>query len=399
MHGEEHMPRLWLKKGREKGIKKGYLWVHPSDVERISPSAQDGQEVDIVDSKERFLGRALLNQSSPIVARIFSRKRVKWGGQLLRERLLKAVQRRKAWGLDLNACRILFGESDGTPGLVVDSFGAVAVVQISHPALEAMREELAGLLEQTLGVKAVYERSDTPSRIQEGLEPRCGILLGELPFETWIREGDLLLKVDVEKGQKTGHYLDQKRNRLRVGPMAAGREVLDLFCYTGGFGLQCLAAGASSVLFADSSGQALEMARLNAQRLGASERCQFLECNVFDLLRQMERQGRKFDMICLDPPAFAHSRASIPSATRGYKELNLRAFKLLEQDGILVSSSCSSHLPVGLHLQILLEACTDAGREAFLLHQWGQDLDHPVLAGHAPSRYLKCQVMQVTDRF
>lgn len=393
------MPRLWLKKGREKGIKKGYLWVHPSDVERISSSAQDGAQVDVMDSKDRFLGRALLNRKSPILARLFSRKRTQWGMQLLRERLLRALQRRKAWGLDLSACRILFGESDGVPGLVVDCYGEVAVVQLGHPAFEIMRKDLVQLLAEILGVKAVYERSDTSARVQEGLEPRSGILLGELPSEIWIKEGDLLLRVDVEKGQKTGHYLDQKRNRLRVGSMAAGREVLDLFCYTGGFGLQCLAAGAQSVLFVDSSGAALHTARANVERLGAFERSQIMECNGFDLLRQLGKQGRKFDMICLDPPAFAHSKASLPGATRGYRELNLRAFKLLEQDGVLVSSSCSSHLPVGLHLQILLEASVDAGRDALLLHQWGQDLDHPVLPGHAPSRYLKCHIMQVMDGF
>jgi len=393
------MPRLWLKKGREKGIKKGYLWVHPSDVERISSSAQDGAEVDVMDSRDRFLGRGLLNRSSPIVARLFSRRRSQWGLELLRERLLRALQKRKAWGLDLSACRILFGESDGIPGLVVDSYGEVAVLQITHPALEKMRMELAGLLEKTLGVRAVYERSDTPARANEGLQPRDEILLGELPQEIWIREGELFLKVDVAKGQKTGHYLDQKRNRISVGHLARGREVLDLFCYSGGFGLQCLAGGAQSVTFADSSGTALELAKNNVERLGASARAQFLECNGFDLLRQLEKQGRKFGMICLDPPAFAHSRASLPGATRGYRELNLRAFKLLEQDGLLVSSSCSSHLPVGLHLQILLEACVDAGREALLLYQWGQDLDHPVLPGHAPSRYLKCHVMQVVERF
>lgn len=393
------MPRLWLKKGREKGIKRGYLWVHPSDVERISPSAQDGAQVDVMDSRDRFLGRALLNRNSPILARLFSHKRAQWGIELLEQRLLRAVQKRKAWGLDLSACRILFGESDGVPGLVVDSYGEVAIVQLGHPALEGMQNHLAELLEEILGVKAVYERSDTSARIQEGLEPRTGILLGELPSEIWIREGNVLLRVDVEKGQKTGHYLDQKRNRISIGPMAEEREVLDLFCYTGGFGLQCLAAGAKSVLFADSSGSALGTARANVEKLGASKRSQFMECNGFDLLRQMERQGRRFGMICLDPPAFAHSKASLPSAVRGYRELNLRAFKLLEQDGLLVSSSCSSHLPVGLHLQILLEACMDAGREALLLHQWGQDLDHPVLPGHSPSRYLKCHIMQVTDRF
>ncbi|MEJ5377111.1 MAG: class I SAM-dependent rRNA methyltransferase [bacterium] len=393
------MPRLWLKKGREKGIKSGYLWIHPSDVERISSSAQDGAALDVMDSKDRFLGRALLNRNSPILARLFSRKRTPWDKQLLRERLLKAVQHRKAWGLDLSASRIVFGESDGIPGLVVDSYGSVAVVQITHPALEPMRKDLAGFLEQILGVSVVYERSDTPTRAQEGLEPKTGPILGELPGEIWIREGGLMVKVDVERGQKTGHYLDQKRNRLLVGPMARDRQVLDLFCYTGGFGLQCLAAGAKQVVFADSSGSALELAKANVERLGLSWRCQFVECNGFDLLRQMERQGRKFGMICLDPPAFAHSKTSLPGATRGYRELNLRAFKLLEPHGILVSSSCSSHLPVGLHLQILLEACLDAGREALLLYQWGQDLDHPVMPGHAPSRYLKCHVMQVLDPF
>lgn len=393
------MPRLWLKRGREQGIKAGYLWVHPSDVERISPSAKDGASVDVMDSRDRFLGRALLNQRSPIVARVFSRQRVAWDSELVRERLSKAIHARKRWGLDLEACRVAFGESDGLPGLVVDRYGPVAVVQLAHPALEGMRQQLARALVDLLGVQAVYERSDTNARAQEGLEPAKGLILGNMPTELWIREGGISLRVDVLEGQKTGLYLDQKRNRVMVGNIARGRRVLDAFCYSGGFGLHCLKGGAEKVTFVDSSEAALDLARANVEALGAMARAEFIQANGFDLLRQLERQGRQFELVCVDPPSFAHSRRALASATRGYRELNLRALKLLRPGGILVSSSCSSHVPVGLHLQIMAEASVDASRQIVLLHQWSQDLDHPVLPAHGPSRYLKCHVVEVMDSF
>lgn len=393
------MPRLWIKRGMEQALKAGYLWVHSREVDRISPSAQDGAPVDVMDSKDRFLGRALLNRKSPVVARIFSRKRVDWNSDLLRKRLARAVESRRRWGLNLELCRLVFGESDGIPGLVVDRYGHVAVVQIGHPALEKMRRELGAILTDLLDVGAVYERSDTNSRTQEGLSPVKGVIQGEIPSELWVREGDVPLRVDIVDGQKTGLYLDQKRNRLLVGSAARGRQVLDAFCYTGGFGLQCLAGGAQKVTFVDSSREALKLARLSVEAMGASERAEFIQANVFDLLRQLEREGRRFDMVLLDPPSFAPSRGALEGATRGYREINLRALKLLGPGGILVSSSCSSHLPVGLHLQIITEAAADSGRQTILLYQLGQDLDHPVLPGHGPSRYLKCHVVEVVETF
>ncbi len=391
------MPRLRLKRGHEQGVKAGYLWIHPGDVERISPSAQDGWPVDVTDSRDRFLGRALLNTRSPIVARLYSRTRLDWGAPLLEQRICAALERRRRWGLDLAACRLVFGESDLLPGLVVDRYGDVGVLRINHPAVDRFRGQLVEFLCSSLDLSAVYERSDGSARNQEGMSPASGLLWGRLPREIRITEGTVRLGVDVVHGQKTGHYLDQKRNRVRVGPWARDRRVLDLFCYTGGFGLQALAGGAASVAFADSSARALEAARIHAEEAGWGARARFLEANAFDLLRALERQGERFDLVCLDPPAFAPSRQALARASRGYKELNLRALKLLAPGGILVSSSCSSHLPVGLHLQIITEAAADAGRGILLLHQWGQDLDHPVLPAHPPTRYLKCHVVEVME--
>lgn len=391
------MPRIWLKKGRERTIKEGYLWVHPQDVERISASAKDSLWVDVMDSKDRFLGRALFNEKSPIVARIFSTVRREWNKELVSSRIRAAWERRKRWGFDSQAFRVCYGESDGVPGLIVDKYDTIAVIQVSHPALDSMKRELSKIITDLLRVQGVYERSDTPARIQEGLSSSKGLLEGSLPRELWIEENGVRILVDVEKGQKTGHYLDQKRNRINAGPLAKGRQVLDVFCYTGGFGLHCLAHGAKGVVFVDSSEWALEVARKNVSALGAGDRAEFLHGNAFDVLRHLERTGKRFDMVCLDPPAFAPSKASLASAIRGYKELNLRALMLLRPGGILVSSSCSSHVPVGLHLQVIVEAAADAGRRILLLHQWGHDLDHPVLPSHPPSRYLKCHVAEVVE--
>lgn len=391
------MPRLWIKKGRERGIKRGYLWVHSSDVEKISHSAQDGRAVDVMDSKDRFLARAILNRKSPIVARIFSREKKAWGLDLVLSRIEEALQRRQRWGISGEAFRVCYGEADGIPGLVVDRYAKVAVMQVSHPAVEPLKHDIAIRLKELLSLSAVYEKSETSQRVQEGLSPSKGVLLGALPKEITVREEEVEFSVDVEEGQKTGHYLDQRLNRIKVGAMARGREVLDLFSYTGGFGLHCLARGAERVVFVDSSANAIKRARLNVEKLGASRRAEFVEGNCFDVLRQMEKQGRQFDMVCLDPPAFAPSKSAIKSATKGYKELNLRAIKILSKGGILVSCSCSSHLPVGLHLDIIVEASADAGCQLILLHQWGQGPDHPVVPGHPPSRYLKCHVLEVEE--
>lgn len=392
------MPRMWLKRGRETAIKGGYLWVHFSDIQRISNSAQDGQVVDILDSKGRLLGRGLLNRPSPIVARIFSRRREEWDETLLVQRIRLAMDRRRRWGIDLHACRIVFGESDGVPGLVMDRYGPVAVFQIHHPAVERLRRPLIRFLAQELQVQSIFDRSDTGVRAQEGLPPSSGLVWGDPPDDLWITEDGVRLKVDVVQGQKTGHYLDQKKNRVRLGPLGQGRRVLDLFCYTGGFGLHALAGGASSVTFVDSSGPALRILKENLEHAGWTGRASLIQANAFDLLRSLERRGESFDLICMDPPAFATSARAVSSASRGYKELNLRALKLLPAGGILLSSSCSSHMPVGLHLQLIAEAAADAGKEVILIEQWHQDLDHPVVPAHAPSRYLKCHVLEVVGQ-
>jgi 23S rRNA (cytosine1962-C5)-methyltransferase len=391
------MPRLWLEKGREAGIKGGYLWVHPPDVQRVSESAADGGIVDLLDSKGRFLGRAVFNRRSPIVARVFSRRREDWDEALVLRRLLLAMERRRRWGMDLHVCRLVFGESDGLPGLVIDRYGPVAVFQIHHPAMERLRGPLVRWLAAELQPQAVFERSDPKVRAQEGLPPSSGLVWGDLPRGIWIAEQGVQLKVDVAQGQKTGHYLDQKMNRARLRSKGQGRRVLDLFCYTGGFGLQALAGGAASVMFVDSSGPALRIAKENVGEGGWMRRASFVQANAFDLLRSLAKRGRRFDLIFIDPPAFAPSTQAVAKASRGYKELNLRALKLLARGGILASSSCSSHMPVGLHLQLIAEAAADAEREVILLHQWTQDLDHPIVPAHPPSRYLKCHVLEVVD--
>ncbi len=392
------MPRMWLKKGRETGVKGGYLWVHSSDVQRISNSARDGEAVDILDSKGRLLGRGLLNRPSPIVARVFSRRREQWDEELLVQRIRLAMERRRRWGIDPHVCRMVFGESDGLPGLVVDRYGPVVVFQIHHPAVERLRRPLIRFLAEELQVRGVFDRSDAHLRALEGLPPSAGLAWGDPPDDLWIEEDGVRLKVDVAHGQKTGHYLDQKRNRARLGTLGQGRRVLDLFCYTGGFGLHALAGGAKSVTFVDSSGPALRIAKENLDQAGWTRRASLIQANAFDLLRSLERRGHGFELICLDPPAFATSPRAVSSASRGYKELNLRALKLLPTGGILLSSSCSSHMPVGLHLQLIAEAAADAGKEVILMEQWHQDLDHPVLPAHPPSRYLKCHVLEVVGQ-
>jgi 23S rRNA (cytosine1962-C5)-methyltransferase len=292
--------------------------------------------------------------------------------------------------------RLIHAESDGLPGLIVDQYGDVLVMQVGSAGAERWRDTCADILQELCKPACIYERSDSDSRALEGLELRNGVLRGALPDNVEVIENGLRFKVDVAAGQKTGFYLDQRNNRALTETLAADRDVLNCFCYTGGFSLYALRGGAKSVLSIDASADALRIAEENVTRNGLdASRTEWLEADVFQALRTLRDQGRKFDLIILDPPKFAPTAAFAEKAARGYKDINLLAFKLLRPSGLLCTYSCSGGISEDLFQKIVAGAALDAGVDAQIVHHLHASADHPVLLSFPEGAYLKGLVLRV----
>jgi 23S rRNA (cytosine1962-C5)-methyltransferase len=385
------LPRLVLRRGRERRVKDGHLWVYASEVERADEAAEPGGGVDVVDHRGRFLARGDYNPSSTIVARLLSRRRDEpLDAALLRRRIAQAVAYRAPLVPSGEPCRVVFSEGDLLPGLTVDRYGPCLVVQIGTLGMDRRREAIVAALQDALHPRGIFERSDLSARAHEGLAPRVGVLAGEVPEEIEVEMDGLRFLVRPREGQKTGLYLDHRFNRKALQPHARGRRVLDVFCNTGSFALYALAAGAAGATGIESSAECLEAARRNAERNGVAERCAWVEGNAFDRLRELDRAGERYGLIVLDPPAFTRSARAVAQAVRGYKEINLRAFRLAAPGALVVSASCSYHLGPEEFLAVVREAAADAGREVTLVELRGQAPDHPVNLAVPETRYLKC---------
>jgi 23S rRNA (cytosine1962-C5)-methyltransferase len=346
----------------------------------------------VVDSAANVQGYALYSRQSQIRLRFLSRDSKPPTSQLLRERL-KASIRRRAGMLDPEtACRLVFGEADLLPSIVVDRYGDFLVLQTLSHGADALQSQIVTCLEEELQPAGVVERNDVKARRLEGLELRKGLLAGTAPGRVEIIEAGLRFHVDLLGGQKTGFFLDQRDNRVAAARYASG-AALDCFTNTGAFALH-FAAGCESVTAVDTSAESLAQGRANAMLNGIAN-VDFVEANVFDLLREMEQAGRRFDLICLDPPAFAKNRTSLAAAKGGYKELNLRAMKLLKPEGILITSSCSFHLSEPAFLTLLQQAAHDTHRYVQVIERRGQARDHPVLLGMPETHYLKCFILRI----
>jgi 23S rRNA (cytosine1962-C5)-methyltransferase len=362
--------------------------------------------VEVFDARRRPLGSAFYNPASKIRARIFSRLPRPADENFFAESIKKALEyRRRFFDPERQSIRLIFGEADGLPGLIVDSFvgldtaaggksGRWLTAQFLCLGVEARKAEVLAALKRVFPSAGVAERSDAPVRGLEGLKPSVGVLAGSVPQRVLIEENGLVFGVDMLGGQKTGWFLDQRSNRAAASRYAKGRRVLDAFCNAGGFGLACARAGASSVLAVDSSPEAIAEVSANAERNGLGALVTVREANAFDLLHELERSQEKFGLIVIDPPAFAKSRSQLEGATRGYKELNLRALKLLEEGGILVTCSCSHWFGKELFDGMLEAAAADAKRRIRILEERTQDLDHPIVSGYGESRYLKCTIAE-----
>jgi len=372
-------------------IRSGHLWVYASDVVR-EPEEAEPPIVRVVDGHRNILGHAFYSKASQIRLRLFTRDSEAPTAQLLTERVRAAVGRRAGLLRPDSGCRLVFGEADLLPSVVVDRYAGTLVLQTLSAGADALKPLLVDILRQLLDPPGILERNDVKARRLEGLEEVRGPLWGEIPEQVRIVENDLRFVVDLSGGQKTGFFLDQRENRIAAANYATGRA-LDCFTNTGAFALH-FASRCGSVLAADVSGAALEQARINAEINGITN-LELREANAFDLLRELERSGERFDTICLDPPAFAKNRASLPGALAGYKEINLRAMKLLKPEGVLVTSSCSFHLAEEDFAGLLHQAARDAHRYLQVIERRGQASDHPVLTGMPETRYLKCFILRV----
>ena len=388
------MKQLSLKPGREKSLLRRHPWIFSGAVAREQGDPEAGDTVAVRAGSGEFLAWAAYSPASQIRARVWSWEETeRIDGDFLRARLRRAMAARERLLTEgeSDAMRLVHGESDGLPGVIVDRYGEVLVLQLLSAGAERWREELVQALRELCTCACVFERSDADVRELEGLPAKSGVLYGSSPAaRVPIREHGLVYGVDVAAGHKTGFYLDQRDNRKRVGALARGREVLNCFCYTGGFTLNALAGGAQSVLSVDSSADALAQAKDNLARNALdAARAQWQEADVFKYLRTLRDQGRSFDLIVLDPPKFAPTAAFAEKAARGYKDINLLALKLLRPGGLLASFSCSGGISADLFQKILAGAALDAGAEASIVGHFSAAADHPVLLSFPEGDYLK----------
>ena len=406
MKASRNYPRVLVTAKGARWVDGGHPWVYENDVARIEGEPENGSLVDVVSEKGKYLGTGFLSLHSKIRARLVSRNaNDAFDEAFWRRRVRWAWDYRKAvMGDDVSCCRVIFGESDGFPGLTVDRFGDLLVTQTLSVGMERLKPVLFPLIvdimrDDGIQIAGLFERNDVALREREGLSQGKGWFAG-LPHPdsavTEICENGIYYSVDVENGQKTGFFLDQKYNRLAVAKLAKGRRVLDCFTHTGSFALNAAMGGAEGVTAADVSADAVAMARANAERNGFGDRMAFLCADVFDLLPRLEEQGKKpFDFIILDPPAFTKSRETVDSAERGYKEINLRAMRLLPRGGYLATCSCSHFMPAARFERMLRAAARDAKVELRQIEARQQAPDHPILWNVPETDYLKFYLFQV----
>jgi 23S rRNA (cytosine1962-C5)-methyltransferase len=395
----EPYPKVWLKLGREKSLRRRHPWVFSGAIERTDGTPEAGATVELVTASGEFLAHAAYSPASQIRARAWTfdaHERV--DAEFLRRRLARAVESRRRLGLldePRAACRLVFAEADGLPGFIVDRYGDYLVCQVLAAGAELWRATLVELLAELCAPRGIYERSEGGARHKEGLPSRRGVSVGEEPpAEIAVRAGDVISLVEILGGQKTGAYLDQQLNRRRVAAHAGG-EVLDAFSYSGGFAIACLKRGARAATLIDSSREALALAERETSINDVRERCRFVAADVFDELRALREGGAQFDLVVLDPPKFVHSADQIRAGSRGYKDINMLGLALVRPGGVLATFSCSGHVDAALFQKIVAGAAVDARRDAQILERLSQPPDHPVATEFPEGEYLKGLILRV----
>ena len=388
------MARAVLCPGKEKRVYSGHPWIFRSDISRIEGDVAPGDVVDVASSKGRFLARAYYNPASQIALRIMTYREEPVNRELIYRRVREAIEYRRGFA-DLHSCRLIFAESDRLPALIADAFGDVIVIQCLALGMERFKQDVVDALVDILHPAGIWERNDVPVRRLEGLEMQTGLLYGSVPDRVEMVENGIRFLVDVREGQKTGYFLDQKENRAAIAPFVRGQRVLDCFSHTGSFALHAGKYGASEVIGVDISEYACAFAEENARLNHLEDRVRFTAANAFDLLAEESRGGEKYDVIILDPPAFTKSRSTLENARRGYKEINLRALKMLRDGGILITCSCSQHMLPELFRATVLEAAGDARVQLRQIEFRTQGRDHPILPAAPETEYLKCGIYQI----
>ena len=392
-----------LKKGEGRSLKAGGLWIYDNEIDQIRGDVTDGDMIAVEDFDGYPLGHGFINRKSKLTIRMMSRKKdAVIDDDFIEMRVRSAWEYRKAV-VDTESCRIIFGEADFLPGIIIDKFSDVLVVESLALGIDRLKpmivEKLVQILaEDGISVRGVYERSDAKVRLQEGMERFKGFI-GE-PFDTKVEilENGVRYLVDVKDGQKTGFFLDQKYNRQAIKRLCPGKRVLDCFTHTGSFALNAGLAGASEVLGVDASELGVAQARENAELNGLSDRVTFTCADVFELLPELEKKGEKFDVVILDPPAFTKSRNSVKNAVKGYREINMRGLKLVKDGGFLATCSCSHFMTPDLFTKTIREAAGSVHKRLRQVEYRTQAPDHPILwSGDETSYYLKFYIFQVCD--
>jgi len=390
------MLAIRLKRNEDRRIKNGHPWVFSNEIERIEGEKGPGVAAELYDAGGALLGSGYYNPHSLIAFRLLSRRREDIDSvEFYEGRIRAALSHREAIYPELTTFRVVYGESDFLPGLVVDKYGDYLSLQLLSAGMEQRRELLLEALQRIFSPKGVIARNDVAVRTLEGLEERVELLAGDIPETVEMEENGLRFMVNLRHGQKTGGFLDQKQNHLLLKDISPGRHVLDCFCYSGSWGVHAGRFGASSVLGLDISAQAVAMAGRNAELNGLADRVSFEECDAFDRLRSLKFEGKRYGVVVMDPPAFVKNRRSIAEATKGYLTVNRRALELLEPGGYLITCSCSYHMGREPFREMLVQASRLARCDVRLVATCAQAPDHPVLLSFPESEYLKCFVLQV----
>lgn len=398
------MATVILKKGEGRLLKSGGMWIFDNEISKVKGDYKNGDIVNVLDFDDYPMGKGFINDNSKIRVRMLTRNPEREIDEsFFRERVQKAWDYRKKT-VDTSCCRVIFGEADFLPGLVVDKFSDVLVVQSLALGIDIQKKLIMSLLVEEMKkdgieIRGVYERSDAKVRALEGM-PRTKGFLGK-PFDTdvIITENGVKYHVDIENGQKTGFFLDQKYNRLAIQRLCRGASVLDCFTHTGSFALNAGIAGAESVLGVDASELAVEQATKNAELNGLSDKVKFICRDVFELLPELEEKGEKYDVVILDPPAFAKSQNSVKNATKGYREINLRAMKLVKDGGFLATCSCSHFMTYELFTKTIGQAAKNVHKRLRQVEFRTQAPDHPILWAADESYYLKFYIFQVCNEY
>jgi 23S rRNA (cytosine1962-C5)-methyltransferase len=387
------MAQVYLKHGEENDIFAGHLWIFDNEVDRIIGKYRPGDIVDIYTNRADFLGRGYINPKSKILVRVMTNKKEPINRDFLYKRIKQAFDFRKKLGFS-NSYRVVFGEADFLPALIVDKFADCFVIQTLALGIDKMKADIVDIIKEIASPRCIYERNDVQLREKEGMIQQKGVLYGSEPGIVEIEENGIKFLVDIENGQKTGYFLDQSENRAAIAPFVKNGQVLDCFCHTGSFALHASKYGAKTVEAVDISETALEILKSNAA-LNGFENITAIKANVFDLLNEYQGLGKQFDTVILDPPAFCKSKSALDGAYRGYKEINLRGMKLTKPGGFLITCSCSHYMTPELFMKMLQESAFDVRRKVRIIETRYQSKDHPIAINADESLYLKCVILQV----